>query len=84
MARCPLFLTNKEDVMKEKRPMTAKQKNEAIWDSVYDMCDEDRIRAIFDNEKLLCFLEENNINDIHEGNIGYSCGFPILIDFSGY
>jgi multiple sugar transport system permease protein len=31
MARCPLFFTNKEEIMKEKRPMTAKQKNEAIW-----------------------------------------------------
>ena len=60
------------------------EKNEAIWDSVYDMCDEDRIRAVFDDEKLLSFLEENHINDIHEGNIGYSNGFPILIDFSGY
>lgn len=60
------------------------EKNEAIWDSVYDMCDEDRIRAVFDDEKLLSFLNENNINDIHEGNIGYFNGFPILIDFSGY
>lgn len=35
--------------------------------------------------KALCeFIQENNINDLHEHNIGYHNDRPILLDFSGY
>ena len=35
--------------------------------------------------KSLCsFVIENGINDLHENNIGYKNGRPIILDFSGY
>lgn len=36
-------------------------------------------------DKLLWFLDDESVNDLHEGNIGLSmAGEPILCDFSGY
>ena len=35
-------------------------------------------------QKLISFIEEMNINDIHNANIGYIDGKPVLIDYSGY
>lgn len=35
-------------------------------------------------EELMEFLEEMDIGDIHNGNIGFVKGNPILIDYSGY
>ena len=35
-------------------------------------------------ECLMQFIDENNINDLHRGNIGYKNGKPIIFDFSGY
>lgn len=35
--------------------------------------------------KALCkFIVENNINDLHDSNIGYLKDKPIILDFSGY
>ena len=35
--------------------------------------------------KTLCdFIVKHNINDLHENNIGYKNGKPIILDFSGY
>lgn len=35
--------------------------------------------------KSLCnFVIENGINDLHENNIGYKNGRPVILDFSGY
>lgn len=33
---------------------------------------------------LLDFLEEENINDLHRGNVGYYENTPVIIDYGGY
>ena len=33
---------------------------------------------------LLRFLEDNGINDLHPGNLGYMKGRPVIFDYSGY
>ena len=35
-------------------------------------------------EKLLLFIEEEGIRDLHDGNIGYVDGVPVLVDYSGF
>ena len=35
-------------------------------------------------DKLYNFLSDNNIQDLHGGNIGYISERPILVDFSGF
>ena len=35
-------------------------------------------------ECLMQFLDENSINDLHRGNIGYKNGKPIIFDYCGY
>lgn len=35
-------------------------------------------------KKLCAFIVENGINDLHDSNIGYYKGKPIILDFSGY
>ena len=32
--------------------------------------------------KLIHFCEDYHINDLHEGNIGYHCGMPIIVDYA--
>lgn len=33
---------------------------------------------------FLDFLEDNNITDLHDGNLGYHNGAPVLIDYGGF
>ena len=33
---------------------------------------------------LMDFMKENNVYDLHEGNVGYLNGRPVLVDYSGY
>lgn len=35
-------------------------------------------------EKFLDFIVKNNINDLHDTNIGYKNGRPIVFDYAGY
>ena len=35
-------------------------------------------------ECLMQFIDENSINDLHKGNIGYKDGKPIIFDYCGY
>lgn len=60
-------------------------------DRVYSERDQCDIIRIFSNSyddeeiiELLEFLEEQDMNDFHNGNIGIKDGLPILIDYSGY
>lgn len=34
--------------------------------------------------KILAFIKNNHIHDLHNGNIGYIGDRPVLLDFSGY
>ena len=52
-----------------------------------DLTLEERIKAVFgeDTEELIDFVEEHEINDLHEYNWGTAAdGRYIMIDFSGY
>ena len=57
-------------------------------DYVYDMDDEDRVRAVFMEYsclgELVEFIRKNRINDLHEGNYGVTDRGYVIIDFSGY
>lgn len=35
-------------------------------------------------EELMVFMKDNEINDIHPGNLGYINGNPVFIDYSGF
>lgn len=56
-----------------------------IWDMISDLEDDQRAIYCFGyNEKLLNFLGEYRINDLHEGNFGYTEDRLVIIDFSGF
>ena len=69
--------------------------NDAVEDNVCDMSDEERLRAVFEDsdniddttlQKLIDFVDNYEINDLHEGNIAIrpSTGHYVLMDYSGY
>ena len=35
-------------------------------------------------DKLYCFLDDFNISDLHEGNLGYLNDIPVIVDYAGY
>lgn len=70
-----------------------KKAKTAISKTSYDAVDELPYHWILNFIKLygekeflrLClFLEEEGINDLHEKNVGYIDGRPVLFDYSGY
>ena len=58
----------------------------AIEEDLDYMDEEDRLQAIFGDwiGKLVEFVREWSINDLHQGNFGYLFNRPILIDYSGF
>lgn len=66
--------------------------NDAIYNMEEDMTDEDRVYAMLDDERynvdigaIINFIEENDINDLHSGNWGYTKDYHcVMVDFSGY
>ena len=59
------------------------------------MSEEERLRAVFEDsdnidettlQKLIGFVDNYEINDLHEGNIAIrpSTGHYVLMDYSGY
>lgn len=65
--------------------------DEDIEEKMYDLDDEEMLRDFFLAyyeedfvEKLLAFLYEEKINDVHSENVGYYNGYPIIFDYSGY
>ena len=62
---------------------------DAVSEYASELDDEDRLRAMFDDyegvEELIEFINENEINDLHEGNYGRkSDGNWVIFDYSGY
>lgn len=57
---------------------------DSIWSEVDNLEDDERVELLFGDEKLIEFLREYKINDLHEGNFGYRGGFKVIIDFSGF
>ena len=60
-----------------------------IWDFISDMDDQERVIAVFNNHKnirKICdFIEEEDINDLHSGNWGFTNdGREVIIDYSGF
>lgn len=60
------------------------KEEDRIWDSVGDLDDTEKLTYLFCDERMVDFCDKYCINDIHEGNVGYDSGEPVLIDFSGY
>ena len=63
----------------------------AVEESICDMSEEERLRAVFNIDeitlqKLIDFVDNYEINDLHEGNIAIrpSTGHYVLMDYSGY
>lgn len=58
--------------------------NELYW----DMDDYERVTAVFGGTdfkaRLIDFIDNYAINDLHAGNFGYRDSFPVIIDYSGY
>ena len=55
-----------------------------IWNEVDGLNDNERVNLLFHSSKLIEFLSEHEINDLHEGNFGLINGNFVIIDFSGY
>ena len=60
-----------------------------IYMRICDMDDDERLKAIFGEDEgareLVDFVDEFEINDLHEGNYGIrKDGSIVIIDFSGY
>ena len=59
-----------------------------VWDAYYDFDDYSRVNAIFRlaniKAKLIDFIYEYDIDDLHIGNFGYKGEKPVIIDYSGY
>ena len=55
-----------------------------LWDEVYELEDEERAYLLFGNQKLVKFLKEHDIGDLHEGNFGASGDHLVICDFSGW
>lgn len=71
--------------LRERYVMDGEEFEEAdVWKEVEWLEDDERVDLLFHNEELLHFLQDHNINDLHEGNFGYIGRFPIIIDFCGW
>ena len=81
-------------IMYENKYTELKQHNEMIFMEEYELNDErlpnmwafDFIER-YDKEelqKLLEFVDESSINDLHWENVGYFNGRPVLVDYSGF
>lgn len=62
------------------------EKKDAADDFLYDLSDEDRIDIFFGGVSIefLNFLMKNEINDLHEGNIGIIGERKVIFDYSGW
>ena len=57
---------------------------EDVWLEIDGMGDRDKAELSFHDDELTEFLEENYINDLHEGNFGYIGDRMVIVDFSGW
>lgn len=67
------------------------ERRSLAWSYSEDMDDDERVRAIYRDvdgeevEKLINFIINNEINDLHCGNWGYTySGKAVVFDYSGY
>lgn len=61
------------------------ERSAILTDDVYDMDEGERIEAIFGfDERLITFIENNDINDLHSGNFGYRGADLVIMDYSGW
>ena len=78
----------------EEEGYNEEERNERVYDCMYDMDDEERLYAVFDGvltgielDTLITFIQSADINDLHFGNFGYrygDLGEPVIIDYSGF
>ena len=70
-----------EEEVKEAEPVV----EETAVEEADDLEDTERIIGVFgEDEDLINFIIENDINDLHEGNFGIVDGKLVMTDFSGF
>lgn len=81
------FFEYAEKIVEWDKEKVGDEYNDAIWELVEDFGVDAALNAIYgegyDTNRLIRFCGENKINDLHQGNLGYKNGFPVIIDFSG-
>lgn len=81
------FFEYAEKIVEWDKEKTGDEYNDAIWELVENFNVDAALNAVYgegyDTNRLIRFCGENNINDLHQGNLGYKNGFPVIIDFSG-
>ena len=58
--------------------------SDTIWDEIDCLNDWERADLCFHDERLCNFLSDNQVSDLHEGNLGYIGSRMVIIDFSGW
>ena len=48
------------------------------------LCDALEYYGLKKVEKLLTFIYDEDIDDLHSSNLGYKDGRPVIIDYAGY
>lgn len=91
--KCSMFDAERSSRQKEYESRTEKDYNSiSKYKNSFDCCriDEDWLLDFFffwggdALESFMRFIEEYSICDLHNGNIGYLHGAPVLVDYSGY
>lgn len=67
---------------------TSEERMYNISNEADELTDSERLFAIFGNslriQQLIDFIDENQINDLHEGNYGVINDCIVIVDFSGF
>ena len=69
---------------------TDEEKYEAASYDTYNMDQDERVYAMLgsgcESDKVICFLDDNSINDLHAANWGYRNGNlePVMVDYAGF
>lgn len=58
--------------------------NDSLWCAIDCMDDDEKAYLCFHDPKLVDFLSDHRIGDLHEGNFGYIGGRMVIVDFSGW
>lgn len=58
--------------------------NDTLWCTIDCMDDDEKAYLCFHDPKLVDFLTDHRIGDLHEGNFGYIDGRMVIVDFSGW
>jgi hypothetical protein len=58
--------------------------DDTLWCTIDCMDDDEKAYMCFHDPKLVDFLSDHRIGDLHEGNFGYIGDRMVIVDFSGW